>query len=164
MATTAQEKAQAGRVAACPQVYLQGWYRQGHLPYHATKWLLKRAAVGQQLYKYSSSLMLTKLRLALKNAEVSGAEQATLKLFRCSKATAMVKAGCKRTEVLLAGELKTQAFARYVDVEIMDGQMVQTSDRAMVSFFSAVTLRFGEPFQLILFLPPCLSKLNTNLN
>jgi hypothetical protein len=53
-------------------------------------------------------------------AGVEGAERLTLKVFRASRATAMARAGCSLGEILIAGEWRSSAFARYVDIDSLN--------------------------------------------
>ena len=73
--------------------------------------------VGRRLWDFTAQSFLGSLRRFLKVLKFNQADQLTLKAFRAGKATELAKAGHSLGHILQAGEWRSAAFLRYVDVE-----------------------------------------------
>ena len=82
------------------------------------------------MWKWTPATFVRRLRRYLILLSAPGVDAFQLKAFRAGRATSMVAHGCPLGEILMAGEWRSAAFARYVDEEAVDAAqlLAQTLD------------------------------------
>ena len=101
-----------------------GQWGSWRCPVHRMRKLLRTKRVGGCLWSFSQSKMLAGLRRLLNLLAVPSASEYTLKTFRAGRATQMAASGSSLGDILIAGEWRSSALARYVDDDHVDAAAV----------------------------------------
>jgi hypothetical protein len=75
---------------------------------------------GECLWTYTAYQFCQALRSLLSQLGETRAQSLTLKAFRAGRATHMASAGCSLGDILLAGEWRSAAFLKYVQIDTVD--------------------------------------------